>query len=187
MDVNENRATTAYKLTQGRANANTTVQALSGLVGFPWNLGVDAAVIPTIYIPLWNRIRGVYGHRPVEGNSSKILLKILPEVFVDLAVDKALGSIPIAGAYFNAICAKTLTWRLGILFTFLSSRGSNVDNEVVGKAMKLIRGMFPQKSMWKFETPSRELFVEIARSVSGDSPKAFNNKIDRALRSLINE
>lgn len=184
MDTNANRATEAYKITKGKANSNTTVQAISGIFGFPWNLGVDAAVIPMIYVPLWNRIRGVYGHDPVHKQESKIIVKILPEVFVDLAVDKALGSIPIAGAYFNAICAKTLTWRLGILFTFLSSRGSKVNNDVVGKAMKLIRTMFPQHNMWKFETPSKDLFVEIACSVTGDSQQVFSEKINKALNSM---
>jgi len=184
MDQNRYRALEAYKATNVRAASNTVLQSLSGIAGFPWNLGVDAAVVPTIYVPLWNKIRAIYGYPPVQSQDSKIVLKILPEVFIDLAVDKALGSIPIAGAYFNAICAKTLTWRLGILFTFLSSRGSDVDNDVVSQAMKLIRELFPQTTMWKFETPSKDLFLSIACSVYGISQADFKSRIETALGNL---
>ena len=71
-----------------------------------------------------------------------ILKEILPEIFVDLALDKFAGQIPIIGIYFNAICAKTMTWRLGMLFTFLSSRTSEVPINSVAKALKLMRHMF---------------------------------------------
>lgn len=176
-------ANNCYNLINSKANNNSTIQGLSGIVGFPFTLGVDAAVIPAIYVPLWNQIRELYGHEKL--NSSEmipVLKKLLPEIFVDLALDKFLGQIPILGIYFNLICAKTMTWRLGMLFTFLSSRTANIPLNSVAKALKLIRNFFPQKEMLKFATPSKDKFLKLIVTEESITDHQFEKQIDDALK-----
>ena len=171
------------KLINSKANSNSTIQGLSGIVGFPWTLGVDAAVIPTIYVPMWNEIRTLYGHNKLPANDMIPILKnILPEIFADIALDKFAGQIPIIGVYFNAICAKTMTWRLGMLFTFLSSRTSDIPINSVGKAMRLVRHIFPQNQMFKFQTPDRNKFMKLINTNENLSINEFDKKIDEALK-----
>ena len=113
--ISKDKAEKAYKLIMSKAKNNSIIQGLSGIAGFPFTIGVDVAVIPTIYIPLWNEIREIYGYDKLETEKMIPILKpILPEIFTDLALDKFAGQIPLIGVYFNAICAKTMTWRLGI-------------------------------------------------------------------------
>ncbi len=177
------QAQKAYKLIKSKADNNTIIQGLSGIAGFPLTLGVDAAVIPTIYVPLWNNIRAIYDQDKLEINKmTTILKKLLPEIFTDIAFDKIVGSIPIIGIYFNAICAKTMTWRLGMLFTFLSSRSNEIPINSVGKAMRLIRQIFPQSQMFKFVTPDKQKFLKLIVANEHLSQNEFEKKIDDALK-----
>ena len=108
----------SYNIINSTANSNIVLQGLSGCFGFPVTIIVDGATIFTHYAPMLDKIRLLYDREPL---SKEVLVpmlkKITSELIFDLVFDKAAGQIPIAGIYFNAICAKALTWRLGILFS----------------------------------------------------------------------
>ena len=101
-----------------------------------------------------------------------------------MVFDKIMGSIPLAGAYFNAICARTLTWRLGILFAMLSSRGRDIPSGAVGEAVILIRECFPQGDMFSFTIPERSTFITLVTSVKAVSENDFQRKINSALTAI---
>jgi uncharacterized protein (DUF697 family) len=180
-EINSNRhqAGLAYNIVRNKANTNAVVQGLSGIFGFPFTIDVDAAVIPTIYRPLLNDLRHLYGHTDTpDGTVRALLPQILPEIFVDMALDKVLGNIPIVGTYFNAICAKAFTWRLGTLFAMLSSRGSDIPNVSMREAMVLIRRCFPQTDMFTFNTPDEPTFIKLVTAVQSASQTEFRRKVN---------
>lgn len=189
-----------YDLIISKATNNGWIQGLSGVAGFPFTLMADAGVIPGIYWPMWNNIRALYGHAPVsEDDAINVIKGILPEVIADFFLDKVLGNIPLIGIYFNAICAKAMTWRLGILFSMLSARGSDIGQVSIGQCMALIRNMFPKRDIYKYKkpdwtdlfksakeilqfiTPDKDKFVTMVASVSNDTPADFNKKQRAAL------
>jgi hypothetical protein len=172
----------AYQIIQKKAEDNTVAQSLSGIFGWPITIGTDIAVIPLIYVPLWERIRELYLRKQVDSEVAGSIIKgTLSEIFVDIALDKILGNVPLIGIYFNAICAKMMTWRLGILFTMLSARGDEVDATIVRDCMMLIRMIFPQNDMFKFTTPNKEHFLKLITSVSDIPQDDFNQKVDQML------
>jgi hypothetical protein len=175
-------AENAYRIIQKKAEDNTVVQSISGIFGFPWTIGTDIAVIPTIYFPLWERIRELYLRKQIESDVAGSIIKgTLSEIFVDIALDKFLGNVPLIGIYFNAICAKMMTWRLGILFTMLSARGEEVDVTIVRDCMVLIRLVFPQKDMFTFVTPNQEHFIKLITGMSDITQDDFKEKVDQML------
>lgn len=120
-NTDEALAKKAYELINEKASSNILIQGLTGLMGFPFTLIADGAVIFTHYGTLLNEIRSMYGRSPVsEAVVGTIVKGISSELLFDVVADKVLGQVPLIGIYFNAICAKTMTWRLGILFTMLS-------------------------------------------------------------------
>ncbi len=177
-----NNTKTAYTIIEMKANSNSFVQGISGLFGFPFTLVADGATIFTHYGDMLNKIRNLYGRTPVDGVVVKdIIAGAGNEILFDLVADKVAGNIPIIGIYFNAICAKTMTWRLGILFAVLSARGEDINTSSVNNTMKLIRQVFPQNDAFAFKQPSYEVFEKIVESVEGNSLIEFDNKINTAL------
>ena len=84
------------------------------------------------------------GRTPVSESVVTTIVKgISSELIFDVVADKVLGNVPLIGVYFNAICAKTMTWRLGILFTMLSARGEAIDDATVQDTTKLYSYGFP--------------------------------------------
>ncbi|MGM9937300.1 MAG: hypothetical protein ACI38A_08145 [Candidatus Ornithomonoglobus sp.] len=149
----------AYKIIKSRANSNSFIQALSGMAGFPTTLAVDGMVIFTHYGPMLNEIRSIYGQEPLDKSATApMLCSLSKEILVDMTVDKILGQIPVAGIYFNAICAKTLTWRLGILCTLISSRGVEFSYANLKDEIGAVRSLTSQSDMLHFVTPSYEDF-----------------------------
>ncbi len=180
-------AQNAYRLIQKKAEDNTVAQSLSGIFGWPWTIGTDIAVIPIIYVPLWERIRELYARNEVDSEvAGSIIRGTLSEIFVDIALDKFLGNIPLIGIYFNAICAKMMTWRLGILFTMLSARGEEVDVSQVRDCMMLIRLVFPQHDMFKFITPNKAHFIKLINGMTDIPQEDFNQKVDQMLDMMNN-
>lgn len=110
-----------------------------------------------------------------------IVKGISSELIFDVVADKVLGNVPLIGVYFNAICAKTMTWRLGILFTMLSARGEAIDDATVQDTTKLIRMVFPQTDAFKFQQPTYPTFEKLVTSVTDNSMEQFNRKISKAL------
>lgn len=165
----------------------SAIQGVSGFFGLVVTLAVDAGSVPLIYATMWNEIRAVYGQSQIETDDAlKVISNIIPEVLSDAIFDKVLGNVPIIGVYFNAICAKQMTWRLGTLFTLLASRGDDITSVKCKESMMLIRHMFPQKDMFSFTTPDYDNFIQICNSVNNISPEKFNQKIDSALSVFLN-
>jgi hypothetical protein len=172
----------AYSIIQKKSEDNTIVQSLSGIFGWPITIGTDIAVIPMIYVPLWDRIRELYSLSNIAADAmSNIIKGILSEIFVDIALDKVMGNVPLIGIYFNAICAKTMTWRLGTLFTMLSAQGPDVEHIEVRDSMALIRKVFPQSDMFKFTTPEKEAFLKLVDGISNVTPEEYNRKVHKML------
>ena len=174
-----------YKMIKTKANSNAFIQAVSGVVGFPSTLAVDGLVILTHYEPMINDIRRIYGRTPVSVKEFlPVFRSMLKEILLDFAVDKVLGHIPIAGVYFNAISAKALTWRLGMLVAVVSSKGEEFTKENLGNLVRLIRYITPQTDVFKFTTPDYEMFRKIVLSVADNEAEVFENKIQTALRAF---
>lgn len=201
MDTSITNAEKSYDLINSMATNNGWIQGISGAVGFPLTLVADAGVIPGIYWPMWNNIRALYGHEPISEDAAVQVIKgILPEVLADFLLDKIAGNIPVIGIYFNAICAKAMTWRLGILFSMLSARGNDIRQVSIGQCMDLIRNIFPKRDIYKYNkpnwsdiiksakdilqfiTPDKSKFVTMVASVSDDTPADFNKKQRAALK-----
>ncbi len=172
------QAEQAYQIIKQKAEDNTIAQSLSGVLGWPFTIAADIAVIPLIYVPLWDKLRELYERSNISQEvASKVIGGILPEIFVDIALDKFMGNVPLIGIYFNAICAKTMTWRLGTLFSMLAARGNEIDESTVKESMILIRKTFPQNDMFKFSTPDRKRFIELADSFNDLSPEQYKEKV----------
>lgn len=172
----------AYEIINSKASSNIAIQGLSGVFGFPFTLLADGAVIFTHYGTMLNEIRSLFGRTPVSENVVGSIVKgISSELIFDVVADKVLGNVPLVGIYFNAICAKTMTWRLGILFTMLSARGEAIDDYTVQDTTKLIRLVFPQTDAFKFQQPTYPTFEKLVLSVTDNTMEQFNNKISKAL------
>lgn len=182
METPYEQAEQAYAIIQKKSEDNTIAQSISGVFGWPFTIGTDIAVIPLTYIPLWERIRELYGRSNVAKDSGENIIKgILSELFVDIALDKIMGNVPLVGIYFNAICAKVMTWRLGTLFTMLSVRGEEVEGVDVKQSMALIRKVFPQSDMFKFVTPDKGKFLKLIGGLSDLSTEDYSRKVDTLL------
>ena len=55
----------AYEIINEKAGSNIVIQGLSGIMGFPFTLLADGAVIFTHYGAVLNEIRSLYGRTPV--------------------------------------------------------------------------------------------------------------------------
>lgn len=176
-----------YDYINDKAATNIMMQGASGLLGWPWTLAADVGVIFTHYGPMLNDIRLKFGRSPVSSNAiAPIIQGCSKEIVADLVLDKCIGQIPVIGFGANIICAKAMTWRLGILFAMLASRGDAIDTENVRKATKLIREVFPQKSSLRFEKPSRHDVLILLKKVSNESVSSFNEIIDLMRERIAN-
>ena len=172
----------SYEIINNKAQSNSFIQGLSGLGGFPWTLLADGVTLFTHYLDMINSIRRLYGRREVsEKEISAVLGGLSSEIMVDIMADKLAGNIPIIGIYFNAICAKTMTWRIGILMTMLSARGESVDDVAIKDSMIVIRNIFPQVDMFKFAQPDYATFKKMVVSVADDTIEEYNRKIKKAM------
>ncbi len=172
----------AYKAIKSKANSNAFIQGVSGIAGFPSTLVVDGIVIFTHYEPLINDIRKLYGRSQIPAKSlSPLMSGIVKELLLDVAVDKVLGNVPVAGVYFNAVSAKALTWRLGMLVTVISSRGEEFSKENISSVIKLIRYITPINELLKLKKPDYDVFKRIATSVKDMKMSDFDSKVKTAL------
>mgnify|MGYP000529984447 CR=1 FL=1 len=181
MAVKSKKHSYAYDLIEKKSVSNIFIQGAGGVLGTISTFGADIYAF-RIYSELWDEIRIIYGHQPFELDEvSAIIPKLGKEIITDIALDKVLGYVPIIGVFTNAICAKTMTWRLGILFAILSSKGDILpgDDEII-KAVCLIREMYPQKDMLTFVTPKKDAVIKILLSIENNTDKKFKEKLDRA-------
>lgn len=174
-----------YKMINSKANSNAFIQGVSGVAGFPSTIAIDGMVLLTHYEPMINDIRGLYGRsRLTAKDLAPVLSGLFKEILVDIAVDKIMGHVPVLGVYFNAISAKALTWRLGMLTTVLSSRGEDFTQDNLSNVIKLIRNITPQTDMFKFTKPNYEAFKKIVFSVKDDDFAKFEDKLKTALEAF---
>lgn len=176
----------SYNIINDTANSNVVIQGLSGVIGFPATIIADGATIFTHYAPMINKIRVLYNKEPLTKEIVSPLLKnILSEILFDVVFDKVAGQIPFVGIYFNAICAKALTWRLGILLSICSSLEKDItDGEMLKKTVILIRNMFPQKDIFKFSKPNYNTYKKIMTSIGNNDEEIFTDKVNVALKAF---
>lgn len=174
-----------YKMINSKANSNAFIQGITGITGFPSTLVVDGIVIFTHYEPLINDIRKIYGRSEISAKElSPMMGSIVKEILLDLAVDKVLGHVPVAGAYFNAVSAKALTWRLGMLVAVISARGEEFTKANISNVIKLIRYITPLNELLKLKKPDYEVFKRITLSVTDNEITTFNDKVQTALKAF---
>lgn len=185
--TNVSNSTKVYELIDSKTGSNMLMQAISGVAGFPYTLLADAGVIFTHYGPMLNEIRKIYGLNEID---SKVLAPIIKgcstEILSDLLLDKVIGQIPLIGIAANVICAKAMTWRLGLMFAMVSAKGEDFTSENVKKSCELIRTLFPQKNSVKFQKPSPVIVEKLLNTFNGCSAETFNDKIEHILDSLAN-
>lgn len=180
-----NKTKMVYDLIQKKTTSNEVMQGVSSILGFPFTLVVDAGVIFTHYGPMFNEIRKIYGRSPLSSEAiGPILNACKSEVLSDLIVDKLIGQIPVVGIAANIMCAKTMTWRLGLLFAMLASRGEDISEANAVNCVRLIRELFPQANMLKFKTPSLIVVEKLLDAVENDTEEDFDSKVVRILDAL---
>ena len=172
-------AESAYKVINKKATSNAFIQGVTGIWGFPFNIAVDGVTLFTHYRDMLGKIRSIYGMRNVDDHiASGIMLGMTRELLFDIAFDKALGCVPVLGIYCNAMCAKALTWRLGMVFTILSARGENINVFSVKRAIKIIRIAFPCEKSYKLKKPDQYLFERIVLSAESFSEEELEQRIE---------
>lgn len=174
-----------YSIIDEKARSNIAMQGLSGVFGFPFTLIADGGVIFTHYGPMLNKIRAVYSREELSKEQLFSIVKACgKEILADLLLDKVIGQVPIIGIASNMICAKAMTWRLGLLFAMLSARGEEITVDSAKLAAELIRELFPQRNTLMFKKPSTVIAEKLINSVSGDTVERFDDKLRRAIEDL---
>lgn len=174
-----------YDIISSKAGSNTAMQGLSGLMGFPFTTIMDVTVFFTHYGPMLNDIRAIYDRPPIEKEDlSHILKGCRQELLADMVLDKFIGNIPLLGLPANMICAKAMTWRLGLLFGMLSARGEEIEPDSVLLAVRLIRTLFPQKDSLLFRKPSAVTVEKLLNGVGETNIETFDSKVSRLLDEL---
>ena len=182
MNTIENKV---YDIIEKTASSNTLIQAITGVVGFPFTLIADAGVIFTHYGKMFNQIRELYGRSSIGQDAIGTFINgCKNEVLMDIVVDKIMGNLPIIGIPANMIAARAMTWRLGLVMGMLSARGEEVNVDNVRKATILVREMFPQKKSLLFQKPSRQIATKLLSVVENTSMDSFNDKLDYILSQM---
>lgn len=175
-----------YDIIEKKAGSNTAVQGISGLLGFPFTTVTDVAVFFTHYGPMLNEIRAVYGRSSVSADAFLPIFKgCKQELLADMLLDKVVGNVPIFGLPANMICAKAMTWRLGILFGMLAARGEEINQSNVETAVHLIRELFPQRESILFKKPAAATVEKLLNAVEGDTVENFDAKLNRILDAMV--
>ena len=155
MDVCEENV---YNMIKEYAKTNSLIQTVSGCFGFPTNLCVDGAVLLTHYVPMINNIRNVYNLGSADMSAVIPVLKgSITVLLADVLFDKFVSNIPLVGIVSNYICAKILTWRLGLLFGYLSKHNLEINGENVKKVIEKMQEMIKIRTVIGIKTHSRSV------------------------------
>ena len=180
-----NKSSKSYAIIEQKAGSNLAMQGLSGLLGFPFTTIADVGAVFTHYGPMINDIRKIYGLPEINTKALRPILEgCSEEILSDLLFDKIGGQIPILGIPFNMMCAKAMTWRLGILFTMFAARGQEVNVENTRNATILIRKIFPQTKTFSFSKPSIVIFEKLVNTMENETVEDFNSKVMKILNNL---
>lgn len=170
-----NKSSKSYAIIEQKAGSNLAMQGLSALLGFPFTTIVDVSAIFTHYGPMINDIRKIYGLPQINAKALCPILEGCSEEFLsDILFDKIGGQIPILGIPLNMMCAKAMTWRLGILFTMLAARRQEVNLENIRNATVFIRKLFPPTNTFTFSKPSIVLFEKLVNAMENETAEDFN-------------
>lgn len=181
----ERNSQLVYDLIQKKATSNEFLQGVSGFFGFPVTLVVDAGVVFTHYGPMLDEIRSIYGRKPVSYEVIQPILEACKsEIVADIIVDKIMGNIPVIGIAANIMCAKTMTWRMGLLFAMLSSSGEDISVVTTKNTIKAIRKLFPQRNMFSFTTPSICTVEKLLTKFLDCPVDEFDSKVNRILDAI---
>lgn len=179
------REARVYEAIDSRAGSNTAMQGLSGILGFPFTAIADVGMCFTHYGPMLNDIRKIYGRRELTAEAILPVVKGCgSELLSDLILDKFMGQIPVIGFVTNMICAKAMTWRMGILFAMLSARGEEINSQSAGRCARLIRELFPQKESLLFKRPSVVVVEKLLTGLWENSQESFDEKVIAILEGL---
>ncbi len=179
------RTAKVYDIIDGKAGSNVAMQGLSGLMGFPFTAVMDIAVFFTHYGPMLNDIRAVYNRPPIGKDELHHIVKgCRQDLLADMVLDKLIGNIPILGLPANMICARAMTWRLGLLFGMLSACGDEINSEHVLLSVRLIQSLFPQTDSLLFKKPTVLTVEKLLSGVEDAEPETFSMKVQRALDQL---
>lgn len=174
-----------YDIINSKAGSNIAMQGISGLMGFPFTAIMDVAVFFTHYGPMLNDIREVYGRTPINKDDlSHVIKGCKQELLTDMVLDKFIGNIPLFGLPANMICAKAMTWRLGLLFAMLSARGEEINQDSVLLAVRLLRALFPQTDSLLFKKPSALTVEKLLTGLADTSVETFDAKVIRVLDEM---
>lgn len=174
-----------YDIINNKAGSNTAMQGLSSIIGFPFTTLMDIAVFFTHYGPMLNDIRAVYGRDPIgKEDLIHVINGCKQELLADMVLDKLIGNIPILGLPANMVCARAMTWRLGILFGMLSARGEKIEPDSVLLSVRLIRTLFPQTDSLLFKKPSAVIVEKLLNGVEETNIETFDSKVNRLLDEL---
>lgn len=179
------KETRVYDIIDKKVGSNVAMQGLTGLIGFPFTTIADVTVFFTHYGPMLNEVRAVYRRAPLGIEAFGPVLKgCKQELLADMVLDKVVGNLPLIGLPANMLCAKAMTWRLGILFGMLAARGEEINHQNVANAVHLIRELFPQKNSLMFQKPSAVIVEKLLKAVDGDSVEDFNKRISNILDAM---
>ena len=139
----------------------------------------------THYGTMFNEIRVIYGRGPVSPEVIRPLIEgCKTELFADILMDKLIGQIPVIGIAANVMCAKTMTWRFGLLFGVLSSRGEAITAQNARNTMKIIRTLFPQRDMFRFAVPGVRTVELLLDKMEDCTQCEFDEKVNAVLQAL---
>jgi hypothetical protein len=176
------KADLSYTIIQSKALGNMALQGAGGIFGTWVSLSIDAITLFTHYGDMVNKIRHIYGRAPVVMEDLKpVLGSLTKELIFDVIVDKGLGLIPIFGIGPNVICANAMTWRIGIVFTMLTSRGDDFCEDTISNCVELSRKVYPQEDAIRLKKPSKEVFFSLVKSVEDVTHEEFKDKIGSAI------
>ncbi len=174
-----------YEAIERKTGSNEAMQGISGVLGFPFTLAADAAVIFTHYGPMVNEIRSIYGRELITKEKLVPVVKgASSEILADLFLDKFIGQIPVVGIASNIMCAKAMTWRIGLLFAILSARGEEITSESVRKTCILIRNLFPQWNTLTLRKPSVVIVEKLLTSFEDNEVADYEAKVEKILENL---
>lgn len=184
--ISSEKARKAYQLIEQKANSSMLVEGLSGIGGFPWTVIADGAIIFTHYQPMVSEIRHIFDRSDISVDDYIKAVKALKsDILMDFALDQICGQIPILGIYFNLICAKAMTWRIGLVLAIASSRGEELCFENLHDAMKLSCQLAPRNGISKLAQPAYEDFEKIINSVADQPVWVYSEMLSRAISLLV--
>ena len=174
-----------YDIIERKVGSNEAMQGISGVLGFPFTLVADTAAIFTHYGPMVNEIRSIYGRQIITKEKLVPVVKgASSEIIADLVLDKFIGQIPVIGIASNIMCAKAMTWRIGLLFAILSARGEEITSESVRKTCILIRCLFPQWNTLAFKKPSIVIAEKLLTAFQDNEITDYEAKVDKIIENI---